>query len=135
MIKLLLALSLISSSAFATSITTNDGTVCDFSKIVSNKDGTYTYPQNLHVCVGKIINDGKAKDAQIADDKKAINLYQLTIQTEEQRIQNWIATSTQLESRVEKVSDLEKTNEWLYFGLGVLATAAAAYTGEKLAGH
>jgi hypothetical protein len=135
MVRLILILSLISSSAFATTVTTNDGTVCDFSKIVKNKDGTFTYPENLHKCVGKIINDGKAKDAKIADQKKAIDLYTLTIQTDEQRIQNWIQTSTNLEGRVEKVNDLEKKNEWLYFGLGVLTTAAAAYAGEKLVGH
>lgn len=135
MIKIILAFSLISSSVFATTVTTNDGTVCDFSKIVDNKDGTKTYPANLHLCVGKIINDGKAKDAQIADQKKAIDLYTLTIKTDEQRIQNWIATSTQLEGRVEKVNDLEKKNEWLYFLLGVGTTAAAAYAGEKLVGH
>jgi hypothetical protein len=135
MIKFLIALSLISSSAFGTTITTNDGTVCDFSKIINNKDGTKTYPDNLHICVGKIIKDSQAKDVQIADDKKAISLYQVTIQTDEERIQNWIATSTKLESRVEKVNDLEKKNEWLYFLLGVAVTGAAAYTGEKLAGH
>lgn len=135
MVRLLLALSLISSSAFATSVTTNDGTICDFSKVVHNKDGTFTYPENLHLCVGKVINDGKAKDAQIADQKKAIDLYTLTIKTDEQRIQNWIATSTNLEGRVEKINDLEKKNEWLYFLLGVGTTAAAAYAGEKLAGH
>lgn len=135
MIKFILALSLISSSTFATTVTTNDGTVCDFSKIVNNTDGSKTYPANLHICVGKIINDGKAKDAQIADDKKAINLYQLTIQTDETRIQNWIATSTNLESRVEKVNDLQKNNDVLYFGLGFVAACVAAYSFNQVTGH
>jgi|SRR5271166_3692588 len=135
MIKFILALSLISSQVFATTITTNDGTVCDFSKIVDNKDGSKTYPANLHVCVGKIINDGKAKDAQIADQKKAIDLYTLTIKTDEERIQNWITTSTQLEDRLQKVNELEKKNELLYIGLGVLGTTAAAYTFSKATGH
>ncbi len=135
MIKLILALSLISSSTFATTVTTNDGTICDFSKIVNNTDGSKTYPANLHICVGKIINDSKAKDAQIADDKKAINLYQLTIQTDETRIQNWIAASTNLESRVEKVNDLQKDNGLLYFGLGFVAACAAAYSFNQVVGH
>jgi hypothetical protein len=127
MIKLLLALSLISSSAMAT---------CDFKTGIQKlPDGNYEYTKECHIAVGQLVQDNKTQAAQIVEYKAAINLYQVTIKTDEERIQNWIATSTKLESRVEKVDDLEKKNEWLYFGLGVLATAAAAYTGEKLAGH
>lgn len=135
MIRFILALSLISSSVFANTVTTNDGTVCDFSKTVHNTDGSVTYPANLHNCVGKVVQDNATKDKQIAEYKQAISLYQVTIQTDEQRIQNWIQTSINLESRVEKINDLEKKNEWLYFGLGVLTTGIAAYAGEKLIGH
>jgi hypothetical protein len=131
----MLTLLLASNIASATVVTTNDGTKCDFSKVVHNKDGTFTYPLNLHLCVGKMAKDNAVKDKQIADLAASNKLYQLTIQTDEQRIQNWIQTSTSLEGRVEKVNELEKKNEWLFFALGVAATGVAAYAGEKLSGH
>lgn len=134
-ISLILAILLISNTALATSVTTSDGTVCDFSKTVHNTDGTVTYPAALHDCVGKLVQDNSAQKESIAKLNDAVKLYQLTIQTDEQRIQNWIATSISLEKRVEATANLETKNEWLYFGLGVLATGAAAYTAAKLTGH
>lgn len=121
--------------SFATTVTTLDGTVCDFSKTVHNADGTVTYPADLHNCVGKIVQDTGTQAQQIVEYKKAIDLYKITIQTDEQRIQNWINTSISLEARMEKVDELASKNQWLYFGLGVLATGAAAYTAAKLSGH
>jgi hypothetical protein len=130
--SLILVISLISTQAFAVSTTTSDGTVCDWSKVVANPDGTYTYSKQLNLCVGKTVQDGQTKDQQIADLHKSVDLYKTTIQTDEQRIQNWITTSVNLENRVEATSSLEKKNEWLYFGLGVAATCAAAYTANKI---
>jgi hypothetical protein len=134
-LSLILALSLISSASYGTTVTTSDGTVCDFSTTIHNADGTVTYPAALHNCVGKLVQDNAAQKQSIADLNKAADLYKLTIQTDEQRIQNWITTSVNLEKRVEATANMETKNEWLYFGLGVLATSAAAYTFAKATGH
>jgi hypothetical protein len=134
-LSLILALSLLSTSAFATSVTTLDGTQCDFSKIVKNADGTYQYSAQLNLCVGKIVQDNQTQTTQIADLHKSIDLYKLTIKTDEERIQAWIATSVNLENHVSTIDSLDKKNQWLYFGLGVAATVAAAYTANKVAGH
>lgn len=134
-LSLILAVSLLSSTAFATITTLPDGTVCDWSKTVHNADGTVTYPASLHLCVGKVVQDDDVKTQQVADLNKAIDLYKLTIQTDEQRIQNWILTANQLGDRIQKIDELEKKNQWLYFGLGVAATVAAAYTANKVSGR
>jgi len=134
-LSLLLVVSMFSTSAFALSTTTLDGTVCDWSLATKNADGTYNYPASLHLCVGKTVQDNGTQALQIADLHKAVDLYKITIQTDEQRIQNWMTTSVQLEQRFNTISNLETKNYWLYFGLGVLATGAAAYTAAKLTGR
>jgi hypothetical protein len=135
LVALFLAIYLFSTTAFGASTTLPDGTVCDWSRAIHNSDGTVTYPADLHVCVGKVVQDDATKTQQVADLNKAIDLYKVTIQTDEQRIQNWIATSVNLENHVATIDDLQKKNQWLYFGLGVAATVAAAYTANKVAGH
>jgi hypothetical protein len=134
-LSLILVLCLFSASAFGTTVTTNDGTNCDFSKIVKNADGTYQYSAQLNLCVGKIVQDNQTQVVQIADLHKSIDLYKVTIKTDEERIQAWIQTSVNLENHVSSINDLDKKNEWLYFGLGVLATGVAAYTASRLTSH
>lgn len=130
-----LILSLFSSYSFGVTVTTNDGTVCDFSKITQNSDGTYNYSATLNSCVGKIVQDNQTKTLQISDLYKAVDQYKLTIQTDEQRIQSLMITLTQVSARVEKAEDLQKSNSTIAFGLGVLTTLVAAETMAKLNGH
>ena len=134
-LSLILALSLLSSAAFGTVTTLPDGTVCDWSKTIHNADGTVTYPASLHMCVGKVVQDDAVQTQKVADLTKAVNLYQLTIQTDEQRIQNLMVTLNTVQDRVDKAEDLQKKNELLYIGLGVLGTCAAAYVANKVSGH
>jgi hypothetical protein len=134
-LSLILILSLFSSYSFGLTVTTNDGSVCDFSTIKANADGTYTYSATQNSCVGKIIQDSKTKDVQISDLYKSVDQYKLTIQTDEQRIQNLMITLTQVSARIEKAEDLQKSNDKLAFGLGVLTTLVAAEAMSKLAGH
>jgi len=134
-LSLILALSLFSSYSFGLTVTTNDGTRCDFSTIKANADGTYTYSATQNSCVGKIVQDSATKDQQLADLYKAITDYKLTIQTDEQRIQNLMLTLGQVNERINKAESLQKDNDKLAFGLGVLTTFLAAEAAAKLSGH
>jgi hypothetical protein len=135
--KILLAILILcfSSYSFAESTTLPDGTVCDWTKITPNPDGTYIYSALLNRCVGAIVQDNKTKTIQIADLYKAVDLYKQTIQTDEQRIQNLMLTLSQVSARVEHAEELQKSNDKLAFGLGVLTTLVAAEAMSKLAGH
>lgn len=125
-IALVLSFSLFSGSCFAD---------CDWSRIVKNPDGTYTYSKELNLCVGQNVQDGKTKDVQIQDLMKAVSLKDLAIQKADARAQNWMDTSFKLDEKVQSAVKDEKLSSWAYFGLGILTTFAAGYTAAKLAGH
>ena len=105
---------------------------CDWSQIKKNADGTYIYSEKLHLCVGKLVQDNKVKTQQITDFTKALSLKDLSIKASDDRANLWMDTSGKLEARLQKVDSLQKDNEWIFFGLGVLATSFAAYTASKL---
>ena len=105
---------------------------CDWTQIKKNADGTYTYSEKLHVCVGTLVRDNKTKDQQIADFTKALSLKDLALQTSDTRANLWLDTSGKLEARLQSVDKLQKDNNVIWFGLGILATSLMAYTVNKL---
>lgn len=106
---------------------------CDWAKgITPGPNNTYIYSEACHLAVGKLVQDNKTKDAQIQDLNKAITLKDLAIKMSDDRANNWMNTSKDLEERLQKVDSLEKKNEWLYFGLGVATTFLAAYGASQL---
>lgn len=123
LISFLLLVSLVTNSAFAD---------CDWSKIKKNSDNTYTYTEDLHLCVGRLVQDNKALTLQVGDLTKAIELKDLALTKADERTQLWMTASDQLTDRVTKIDETVKHNEWLYFGLGVLTTFAAGYAAAQL---
>jgi len=105
---------------------------CDWTGIKKNPDGTYTYSEKLHVCVGKLVQDNKVKTQQIADYTKALSLKDLSIKASDDRANLWMDTSGKLEARLQKVDSLQRDNEFIFFALGVVATGIAAYTASKI---
>lgn len=124
LVSSLLILSVLSSPAYAE---------CDFSKDIEKlPDGRYAYSVDCHRHVGKMVEDLKDKDDQIAGLTKSISLKDLAIQTNEQRASLWMDTSLKLENRVNTMESMKSTNQWLYFGLGVLGTSLAVWGASKL---
>jgi len=105
---------------------------CDWTTIKKNEDGTYTYSEQLHLCVGALVQDNQVKAQQITDLTSAISMKDLAIQASDKRADLWMGTSSKLEDRVQKMDSLEKKNEWLDFGLGALTMLAAGYVAAKL---
>jgi hypothetical protein len=117
-LSLTLAFSLFSNIALAD---------CDFSRGISpNADGSYTYTKECNLKVGQIVQDNKTKDQQIQDLNKAVDLKTLATQKADQRADLWMNTSLKLEDSVQKVEAYKKQNEYVAFGLGILAAFAAA---------
>lgn len=108
---------------------------CDYSKIVNNSDGTYTYSKELHLCVGTMRRDLGIAQQQITDLNQALTLKDLAIKKTEDRVNLWMDTSYKLEERVNKIDELQKKNEWLYFGLGVAATIGSGFMAAQLLRH
>ena len=108
---------------------------CDFSKgITAGPNKTFIYTESCHQKVGTVVADDAAKTIQVNDLNKAITLKDLALQDSDKSKQAWMKTSATLEDRLQKVDGLEKKNDILYFGLGVLTTFAAALAAAKLVG-
>lgn len=106
---------------------------CDFTTgIEKMADGRYAYSASCHRAVGKLVQDGKDKDDQIAALNKTVELKDLGIRTHEQRAQLWMDTSMKLEDRVNQMDTMKSTNQWLFFGIGVLTTGAAVWAASQL---
>lgn len=106
---------------------------CDWSQIKKNNDNTYTYSQELNICVGNLVRDDAAKDISIADLNKVISQQNIALSKADARTQLWMDTSFKLEDKLNAVDSIYKKNEWLYFALGVVVTSAAVYGASKLA--
>lgn len=126
-ISLLLLFCFISNAALAD---------CDFSTgITPGPNHTFIYTEACHLQVGKLVQDNKTKDAQLADLTKAITLKDLALTKSDERTQLWMDTSDKLQNRLTTVDSLAKKNEWIYFGLGVLATVGAGYVASQMYRH
>jgi hypothetical protein len=100
---------------------------CDFSKVVKNSDDTFTYSKDLHLCVGQLVQDNKTKDLQIADLTKSLSFKDLALKTADDRTQLWMDTTFKLENNINRIDELKKSNEWIYFGLGALTVIATGF--------
>jgi hypothetical protein len=126
LISLILVFCFVTNSALAT---------CDFSTgITPGPNDNFTYSRECHIAVGQLVEDGKAKDAQIADLSKAIQLKDLAIQASDQRTQLWIDTTGKLQNTLNSVNSMSNTNELLMFGLGALTVFGAGFMAAKLIG-
>lgn len=103
---------------------------CDFSKIVE-KDGQYIYSPALHRCVGALVEKNKLYEEQNRAYDKALELKDLAISKTEERVRLWQDATYKLEDRYNKQTKYNDYRDWIFFGLGVVATGTAVY----LAGH
>lgn len=109
---------------------------CDFSTgVTPGPNKTFVYSEACHQKVGQLIQSDKTKTAQIADLTQAITLKDLAITKSDQRTQLWMDTSDKLQNRLTSVDDLAKKNEFLFFGLGVLATIGVGFATARLIGR
>jgi hypothetical protein len=109
---------------------------CDFKTGITPTDhGTYEYTKECHVAVGQLRQNYLIDEQKIADLNKALDLKDLAITKANQRADLWMDTSFKLEDRVMTIDKMESTNKWIYFGLGVLTTFAAAYAARQAFGR
>lgn len=106
---------------------------CDFATGIEKlPDGRFVYSKECHQKVGKMQADLKDREEQVAALTKTIDLKNLQIQTQEQRAQLWMDTSIKLEDRINTIDRMRSTNQFLYFGLGLVTAGLAVYGASKL---
>lgn len=105
---------------------------CDWTKIVVNTDGSRTYSKELHICVGQMKQDLDTAQKQVGDLTQAIQLKDLAITKSDARATLWQDTSFKLEDRIQTISKMESTNNWIYYGLGAITVLGAGFMAAKL---
>jgi len=107
---------------------------CDFSTIKETDQG-YLYSQECHRQVGKLVKDEAERKEQIAKLNKSIELKDLVIDKQEERIKLWMDSTEKMEDRVNSIEKWKSTNQWLYFGLGVVTTSLSVWLASKAMQH
>lgn len=106
---------------------------CDWSKgITKLPDGNYEYSLACHLAVGQMVQDDKIKDQQITKLTQAIQLKDLALVQADDRTQSWMNASDKLTDRMTKIDSDKKENEFIYFGLGILATIGTGFAIARL---
>ena len=105
---------------------------CDFSTIEKLSDGRYAYQKECHQKVGKIVQDLKDREDQVAAKDVQIKNLGVDLTVQEKRTQLWMDTSFKLEDRVNQMDSMRSTNQWLFFGLGILTTGFAVWGAGQL---
>jgi len=124
LISFVLALCLFSNIAFADS--------CDWSTIKKLPDGGFEYSAQLNLCVGALVQQAPTQTQQLSDLTQALSLKNAALLTSDQRTEMWIKNAQDSQDRLSKISADQKTNEWLFFGLGVATTFLAGYMASRL---
>lgn len=106
---------------------------CDYSKIVKNDNGTYTYTRELHLCVGQMKQDLEIATEQNLKFTKALELKDLALTKADQRTDMWQQTAFKLEDRITTIDGMRTSNQWLMFGFGMVTMLAASYAASQLA--
>lgn len=106
---------------------------CNWSEGISeNQDGSYNYTKDCHIEVGKRLDKLDKRKKQVEKLNEAIELKDLTIKYERQRVEEWKNLSIELEDRVNTLDKMRERDKWLWFGIGVLVTGAAVYGAGQL---
>ena len=108
---------------------------CDWKTgITEGPNKTFIYSEACHLRVGALVQDNAIMTKQLTDLNQAITLKDLAITKSDERTQLWMATSENLEGRLQKVDSLEKSSQWLMFGLGALTVLGAGFMTAHLIG-
>ena len=108
---------------------------CDWTAIKPMANGSYEYVPALHLCVGNLVVDNKILVAQLVELNAAIELKNLALNKADARTELWRKTSDSEQDRLSKIQDSQKTNDLLWFGLGILSTVAVGMMTARLIGR
>ena len=106
---------------------------CDFSTIKKNTQGEYIYSRDCHIKVGQLVEENQIQTQQITLLNKSIELKDLALTSYEKRTKLWMDTTETLEQRLTSIERHKSTQNWLYFGLGIVVSGLAVYGASQLA--
>ncbi len=102
---------------------------CDWKTgITPGPNHTYIYSEECHQAVGQLVQANK-------DLTSAIQLKDLALTKADERMQLWMNTADSEQDRLAKMNSDTKTNQWLFFGLGVATVVLSGFMTARLIGH
>lgn len=106
---------------------------CNFATgITPNQDGSYTYSKECHLQVGKNVRELSLLKEENKKLRETIELKDLALVKQEERVQLWMDTTYKLEDRINNIERLQETNKFLYILMGVGLTAISVYGAGQL---
>lgn len=105
---------------------------CDFSTGITKQESSYLYTKECHVKVGEMKRDLLISQEQIDKLNKSLDLKDIAIGKANERADLWMNTTFKIEDRVESIDKMRRTNEIMYFGIGMLTMFAAVYAAGQL---
>ena len=101
---------------------------CDFATGIVKKEDGYLYTKDCHIRVGQLVKENE-------NLTKAIELKDLAISKNQERVNLWMDTTYKLEDRVNKMEEIKSQSQFLYFGLGIVSAVAVGYGVARLTGR
>jgi len=109
---------------------------CDFKTgIEALPDGRYAYSRDCHLQVGSMKKQIANQQQQISDLNQAITLKDLALVDSQKQADLWKSTSLGLQDRLQTVNQMQKTNDFLYFSIGIVSTIATGFAISSLVKH
>ena len=99
---------------------------CDWSKI-EKKDNVYLYTPELHKCVGALVEKEKLYKQETEALNKSLELKDLAIKKVEDRSEMWREKTFILEDKYNQQQKYKDYRDWVFFGVGVLATGMSVW--------
>ncbi len=120
---------------FALILPINSFADCDFSTGITKTDQGYLYTKECHIAVGQMKSDLNVAVQQVSLLQKSLDFKDLALNKADQRADLWQASTFKLEDRINSIDQMRSTNNWMYFGLGVLTVFAAGYAASQIYNH
>lgn len=105
---------------------------CDFSTDITKVDGGYLYTTECHLEVGKNQKRLTLLESENLELRKSIELKDLALVRQQERVQLWMDTTYKLEDRINTIDRIQSTNKLLYILMGVGLTTIAVYGAGQL---
>lgn len=120
------------SLSFLLHVTASPVLACDFSNDIQKVGDKYQYSVECHKEVGKRLDELEIRKEQVKELNKSIELKDLALTLEQQRVDRWMDTTIKLEDRVNTIDKLRERNKLLYIGLGVVMTGLSVWAAGQL---
>jgi hypothetical protein len=115
------------------SIVSQSAMACDFSTGIDKlPDGRFSYTKKCHLYVGSLVADNRAQREQLTLLNKSIELKDLAIVKQEERVQLWMNSTYKLEEKVQATTAFSNTQTILGFGVGVGLTILSVWAAGQL---